>query len=82
MIGWVFLGLLFVIFVSCRLFTPRKKAIFVMPILSLAVWYGYEYYLAHYRKDLWLRADLFLIIPLEIAIFVIAIRRYKESAPS
>ena len=47
-------------------------------VMSLGLWAAWELYLRTQHPELWLRADLFLIIPAQIAALVYAWRRRKH----
>ena len=47
-------------------------------VMYLGLWAAWELYLRTQHPELWLRADLFLIIPAQIAALVYAWRRRKH----
>ena len=53
----------------------------IVPGIYLALWAAWETYLHFVRPDLWLRADLFLIVPAQIVVLVRGIRRQREETP-
>src|SRR5262249_50077149 len=55
----------------------------VVPGTYLALWAAWEAYLHVARPDLWMRADLFLIVPAQVIVLVHALRlqRSKGAAP-
>jgi len=49
----------------------------IVPGIYLALWAAWEVYLHLARPDLWLRADLFLIVPAQIIVLVRGIRHKR-----
>jgi len=50
----------------------------LVPGIYLALWAAWEAYLHFARPEVWLRADLFLIVPAQIIVLVKGIRRHRE----
>ena len=50
----------------------------LVPGIYLALWAAWEAYLHFGRPEVWLRADLFLIVPAQIIVLVKGIRRHRE----
>jgi hypothetical protein len=53
----------------------------IVPGIYLALWAAWEAYLHLARPDLWLRADLFLIVPAQIIVLVRGIRHKRPRVP-
>jgi hypothetical protein len=54
----------------------------VVPGAYFVFWMAWEYFLAHVHPELWLRADLFLIIPAQIGVFVALLTLRKRTYDS
>jgi len=53
----------------------------IVPAIYLGLWAAWEAYLRFAHPDLWLRTDLFLIVPAEIIVLVKGIRRHRAKKP-
>ncbi len=53
----------------------------IVPGIYLILWAAWEVYLHFARPDMWLRADLFLIVPAQIIVLAQGIRRQRAKRP-
>ena len=77
-IGYAFLLSPFVLFPLAR---RLHQSPLLVPGIYLILWATWEVYLHFARPDLWLRADLFLIVPAQIIVLAQGIRRHTAKSP-